>query len=135
MQMINGAPLAANGRVAVTASNGIAPAVTFNAAFGYEANGSLSVIETNPEITSWNSGLSFYQGHLRVKDIQGNAPVIGGWNFGLPMSLSNELICTSTAPIARYVHGWPVAANGAVCIVEGAPVVNAFTNGFDTGYD
>lgn len=133
MQMINGAPLAANGRVAVDLA---ASASSYLAARAYSSAGALCCNAFNAAPTAWNAGFSFVAHRLRIADVGVGSLPLAIWIQELPVSgLTGELVCSSNAPIARYVHGWPVAANGAVCIVEGAPVVNAFTNGFDTGYD
>lgn len=133
--MINGAPISATGRVAV--DTGVTVPGTSNGGLSYAADGALCVTTLNGAATSWNGGFAFVGKRLKARDIaDGPFPGVINWNQGLPIYvLTDELICSTTTPPVQWNHGWPQDANGAVCIGEGAPVVNAFTEGFDTGFD
>ena len=132
--MINGAPISATGRVAV--DTGVSTPVTSNAGLSYMADGSLACSTTAGAPTGWAGGLGLIGKRLSIVDrLALPLPVGVQWSFGLPINQSDQLVCTSTEPVAMWNHGWPQSAIGAVCIGVGAPVVNAFTNGFNTGFD
>jgi hypothetical protein len=109
---IDGVPTAFNGGTPVTASGAVAMASgapeTFLGSLGYVSDGAICARQVVPADPSGQGGFA--------RDSAG----------GLAIAVSE--------PIAAYIAGIPVVADGRVAVsLEGPPPVN--TSGFDAGYE
>jgi len=127
----NGAVLNAAGRVLMDSTNA-APA-TYNAGLAYSATGAIKITGSNPDLH--NAGWAVGGVPQALKVITSEVAVPVQFNAGKGMQFQGAMIVNETLPIARYVSGWPMAANGTVCAAITAAATNAFSNGFDTGFD
>lgn len=135
MIVINGAPIDGTGRVFVDATI-TSPVASANGLY-YDATGAVCADSTNAAPNAYVAGLSFNFRHLRIADVLALTPPPSSWHNGLPFNDTDELMCSSTAPIDHHVHGWPVSVDGFVCIggTPPPPPLGAFSHGFSNGFD
>lgn len=89
-----------------------APVVGYSGGLPYTASGALSVANLAP---SGYNGLGFANGKLAADVANGpNPPAI--YRMGLKFKPTGELYGNTVLPVAYYVNGWPVAANGTICV-------------------
>lgn len=128
--MVNGATIV-GGRVSINSS--LSVPTSWNQGLPYLGQ-SLAVNTLNGAPSSYNAGLGFIGQHLSVHILEVNPPVHDD-NAGWPVDrLTGALFMNLTLPVAGYVNGWPVAANGTICATTAVPTGTAFSAGFDNGF-
>jgi hypothetical protein len=107
-----------NGRLLVTEADVVGP-LEF-AGFLYDPATRAMLIKDTFAIARHLNGIPFTaDGRVVCSKANGAAT---SWNSGLAYNALGQLEMTETNPIARYVGGWPVDAEGRICIYAYAPL-------------
>jgi hypothetical protein len=119
--------LDAAGRVIITV-DGVP--VAFNGGTPITASGAMAAASANPEV--FLASLPYVNnGAICARAV---VPAGSGWSGGFARDSAGGLAFATAEPIAGYIAGIPVTADGRIAVsLEGPPPVN--TSGFDNGFD
>lgn len=106
----NGATFTSSGRVYVSRT---APIHHYQGGLPYTSDGALCV---EPLVPQGYNGLGFVDGKLAIRLAQLPNPANPIYRMGLMFSPNGQINLNIILPIAYYVSGWPIAANGTLCV-------------------
>jgi len=106
---VNGANLTSSGRIYVSRTD---PIHHYQGGLPYTADGALCIAASAPQ--GYN-GLGFANGRVSFRNAPGPNPD-PLYRMGFKFNPNGEIYLNLILPIAFYVSGWPVAANGTLCV-------------------
>lgn len=139
MTFINRAPIDENG--AVLATTDIPDGWPSLGGFRYSPEGALAVVDDVPDPGHpYLDGIRITpEGNIYIWSFEVDGEPTPQWHDGIPCTDDGRLVVTSDLPPVSWVGGWPLAANGYVCMsgVEPPPddctsPTTIFTQAFDS---